>query len=901
MADELGKATYRLVVDSKQLVAGIKSAKMNVAGLASSFGGAQTAVVGFAAVAASAVAGAVRAFADFEHNIAKIEGLVGVPKEQLEEWIPTVKELSAEFGKTADEMSEALFFITSAGLRGEEALDVLRVSAMAAAAGLGEVKDVADVVTSAANAYGAEIDQISSYVDILVAGVREGKIQADEFAVFIGKVIPFAAQLGISFDEIVALIASLSRTGTDAATATTQIRNAMSKLIKPSKEGRDVINQFAGGLENVRRVVDEHGFLNAMVWLRERLRQAKEAGAEGTEEWASYADGLAKIFPDVRGLSGLLDVLGENLETNLEIQKAVTESLGDVQKAYNAVADTTKQNTNELNAAFENLKITIGEDLSEDWNKNLVTPLTNFIKWFDENNDKIKNILTLGQDEAIPVERFFFYNPMAMAESEKGVKKLSNEVKGLAVASDETLAELKRLGQEAAQAAGKSAEAVAETVDDVVDGVDESADETEKIVVASLSKIKAEYKLYAISRLQAEKDASKAAQEVLQEEVNESRRQLRNQINQYRLYGNTRIQEQQDYQDRSKAAYKEYYSSLAAAAQMPTKEVPGVSELYTISQYRLYGNTRLQAQQDYQARSKAAYKEYYSSLAAAAQLPTTEVPGVSELYTINQYRLYGNTRLQAQQDYQARSFSAYKEYYGSLAAAAQLPVEEVPGVSELYTINQYRLYGKTRLQAQQSYQDRSKSAYIEYYTSLLAASQLPTAKMPGVSELYSINQYRLYGNTRLQAQQEYQERSKAAYVEYYTSLLASTKLPKEEVPGVSELYTINQYRLYGKTRLQAQQEYQERSKSAYIEYYMSLAAAAQLPEEEVPGVSEIYTINQYKLYGNTRLQAQQDYQQRSKAAYVEYYNSLIAAAQLPVEEVPGASELYTISQYQFIR
>ncbi len=53
-----------------------------------------------------------------------------------------------------DEEAEALFFITSAGLEEKEALDMLEVSARAAAAGLGDIATIADAVTSAANAYG---------------------------------------------------------------------------------------------------------------------------------------------------------------------------------------------------------------------------------------------------------------------------------------------------------------------------------------------------------------------------------------------------------------------------------------------------------------------------------------------------------------------------------------------------------------------------------------------------------------------------------------------------------------------------------------------------------------------------------------------------------------------------
>jgi hypothetical protein len=55
---------------------------------------------------------------------------------------------------SANEAAEALFFITSAGLRGAGATEVLEASLKGAAIGLGDTKTIADLATSAVNAYG---------------------------------------------------------------------------------------------------------------------------------------------------------------------------------------------------------------------------------------------------------------------------------------------------------------------------------------------------------------------------------------------------------------------------------------------------------------------------------------------------------------------------------------------------------------------------------------------------------------------------------------------------------------------------------------------------------------------------------------------------------------------------
>ena len=153
----------------------------------------------------------VRDAANYRGSLSKIVGLVGVARDEVTKWGEQLKILGPLVGKGLGELSDALFFVTSAGFRGAEAMDVLEVSAKAAAAGLGETKDIADLVTSAMTVYGKENLNAAAATDILVAGVREGKAEASEFAGALGRVIGDANELGVSFDEVTATVASLTR------------------------------------------------------------------------------------------------------------------------------------------------------------------------------------------------------------------------------------------------------------------------------------------------------------------------------------------------------------------------------------------------------------------------------------------------------------------------------------------------------------------------------------------------------------------------------------------------------------------------------------------------------------------------------------------------------------------
>ena len=117
-------------------------------------------------------------------------------------------------------------------------METLEASARAAAIGLGDVTDIADLATSTLNAYGEENISAVGATDVLTAAVREGKLEASELAGSMGRVLPIASAMGVQFHEVGAAFAALSRTGTNAAEAATQVRGILSSLLRPTNRPR---------------------------------------------------------------------------------------------------------------------------------------------------------------------------------------------------------------------------------------------------------------------------------------------------------------------------------------------------------------------------------------------------------------------------------------------------------------------------------------------------------------------------------------------------------------------------------------------------------------------------------------------------------------------------------------
>jgi TP901 family phage tail tape measure protein len=320
--------------------------KSDMGGLNTAAGGLErfgllAARVGLAVAAAFAgvAIGGVKMAVDLEQNFAKIQGLVGLSAKEVDVLREAAKRLGPEFGQSANDAAEALFFITSAGLRGSAAIDVLEASLKGSAIGLGETRVIADLATSAVNAYGeANLDGATA-VDVLAEAVRLGKLEPAELAGSMGQVLPIASSMGISFAEVGAAMAAMSRTGTDASQASTQLRGIMTAILKPTTQAERALRDMGTSSEELRQSIRDRGLLKTLQDLTGRF--------DGNES------ATAAVFGNVRALSGVLDLFGENAETTMEILSEMTDDVGVLDEAFEIMQDTVGFKAKQ---AFEEMK-----------------------------------------------------------------------------------------------------------------------------------------------------------------------------------------------------------------------------------------------------------------------------------------------------------------------------------------------------------------------------------------------------------------------------------------------------------------------------------------------------------------------------------------------------------------
>jgi TP901 family phage tail tape measure protein len=294
-------------------------------------------------------AASVKMAVDFEDSMSKIENLVGSSQKQVDKWGKQILALAPKVGKSPQELADALYFITSSGIKASDAMNVLKITAKASAIGLGETETVADAVTSAMNAYAKSGLSAADATNTLANAVKLGKGEPEDLAKSIGRVIPIASKLGVPFQDVSAALASMTLQGLDAAEATTALRGIFSATFKPTTDANDALEKVGLSAEELRDSLDKKGTLATLQMLSTKLHGNVEA--------------MGAVFPNIRGLVGAFNLTGDSADKNAKIFDEMSKKTRTVQVGFQHLSETDAFKLRQALAQLQASAVKIGTAL----------------------------------------------------------------------------------------------------------------------------------------------------------------------------------------------------------------------------------------------------------------------------------------------------------------------------------------------------------------------------------------------------------------------------------------------------------------------------------------------------------------------------------------------------------
>lgn len=161
-----------------------------------------------------------------------------------------IRALSVETGNSADELGSALYDALSAGIPAtedmSEALSFLEASAKTAKGGFADLSATVTATASVLNAYGLSVEETDRVQGILMQTQNKGITTVGALATSLAQVVPTAAAMGVSFEQVGAALATITASGTQTAQATTGLNAALSEL---GKSGQTAANNLLDATE----------------------------------------------------------------------------------------------------------------------------------------------------------------------------------------------------------------------------------------------------------------------------------------------------------------------------------------------------------------------------------------------------------------------------------------------------------------------------------------------------------------------------------------------------------------------------------------------------------------------------------------------------------------------------
>lgn len=317
MAFDAGAVIGHVLLDTSNWERGTKTVKSSGLATQKVFKGLATGVAAAGAVIGAAFVSSVKKANEWQKSFANVTTLVDTAQVDVQGMAKELLALDGALGSSR-ELTEGLYQALSASVAPAKAVEFVADSAKFAKAALVDTNTAVDVITTGLNAYGLQAEEAGRVSDVLFTTIKRGKTTGVELSATIGQIIPLAANMNLSFENLGASMATITRQGISSAESTTQMQAVMTALLKPTGELSTAMK--AAGFETGEAVTSSENFQAALQQIISKTDGSQEA--------------LAALFPNVRALRGALALTGDGATGFTEDLAAMTLAAGATNEAF---------------------------------------------------------------------------------------------------------------------------------------------------------------------------------------------------------------------------------------------------------------------------------------------------------------------------------------------------------------------------------------------------------------------------------------------------------------------------------------------------------------------------------------------------------------------------------------
>ncbi|MDD3212076.1 MAG: phage tail tape measure protein [Eubacteriales bacterium] len=320
---------------------------------------------------------------DFEDQLAKIGTMPGVTTANLKAIGSNLLQISNDTNTAITDMTAAEYQALSSGVAVAQSANYMNVSARAAKGGFADLTTAVNGSTSVLNAWQLDASAATDVYNKMIVAQNFGKTTLGEIASNIGNVAATAAGLKVSYTEVLAATAALTKGGITTSQAMTMLNQVLASVLKPTADAKKQAKAL--GLEFDAAALKSKGLAGFLKDI--------EAKAGGNET------AIAKLFGSVEAYKAVAALAGAQSADFAEALEAMESSAGAVDSAFETVSNTTGNKARTALNKLKNEAIEFG-DVMLPTISDLMDKASGVIDVLAEMDDATRNNLLLGAGAA---------------------------------------------------------------------------------------------------------------------------------------------------------------------------------------------------------------------------------------------------------------------------------------------------------------------------------------------------------------------------------------------------------------------------------------------------------------------------------------------------------------------
>lgn len=303
----------------------------------------KAAVTGAAIVTFGAVT--AKTFASTEYGIKKVQT---ISNKSFDEIKTGAHNLAQKYGADVSDILQTNYDLVSSMGDIAESHNMMDQASQLSLAGFTTLGGGMNALVSVLNSYKKEVSEAGNVSDILMMTQNKGITTIGELEQSLYNILPTAAALEVSFEDVSAAIATMTSNKVPTAQAATQIRSALAELAKEGTNASKVFRKLTG--ESFTEFIATGGELDDAFNII--AIGAKNSGLN-----------LYDVFGSMEAANAVINLTGSNINKFRDNQDAMANSSGTTAKAVKIMADTFDTEFKKLKGTVRTVSDEIGEEL----------------------------------------------------------------------------------------------------------------------------------------------------------------------------------------------------------------------------------------------------------------------------------------------------------------------------------------------------------------------------------------------------------------------------------------------------------------------------------------------------------------------------------------------------------